>query len=363
MKFIHIADTHLDSAFNFLTNKADLGDIRRMDQRKTIKKMIDYAKENNIKYIFIAGDFYENSSIRESTVEYINNLFKEIPDTKIYITPGNHDPLTKNSYYLTFNWAENVKIFSSKIEKIEEEEFDLYGYGFDDFFMNHQDLNKLKNKNDSKINILITHSSLDGSKELNEYNPITTKELNDLKFDYVALGHIHKLNLENENQSIIYPGSTCSLGFDELGEHGMIVGEINKNEKGETNRNIKFIPLDSKEFIREECDISNMNSMEDIADYMNGLKTKNNKYYEIILIGNRKFEISKYTLYKLIENENIIKIKDTTKLGLDLEEIEKETSLRGIFVRKMKEKMDKQEIDQDLIEKAIEYGLQSLSGK
>ena len=42
--------------------------------------------------------------------------------------------------------------------------------------------------------------------------------------DYIALGHIHKpyYNIK-KNQKVVYSGSTISLGFDELGSHGMIV--------------------------------------------------------------------------------------------------------------------------------------------
>ena len=58
---------------------------------------------------------------------------------------------------------------------------------------------------------------------------MSTKMLREKGFDYIALGHIHKNNF-NKNENIIYPGSTISLGFDELGEHGMVVGEITKNE-------------------------------------------------------------------------------------------------------------------------------------
>ena len=54
-----------------------------------------------------------------------------------------------------------------------------------------------------------------------QYNAINTSDLEKIGFDYVALGHIHKTNFE-ENKKIIYPGSTISHGFDELGEHGMV---------------------------------------------------------------------------------------------------------------------------------------------
>ena len=122
MRFVHIADMHFDSPFVNLSDKDGLGDLRRLEQRKVLKKVIEYIRENNIKYLFISGDLYEQKYIKKSTIEYINNLFKEIPETKIFIAPGNHDPYVKNSYYNKFNWNDNVKIFNSNIEKVELED-------------------------------------------------------------------------------------------------------------------------------------------------------------------------------------------------------------------------------------------------
>ena len=88
MKFIHIADMHFDMPFTVLS-KNGLAEERRLDQRNIFNKMINYIKENDIEYLFIAGDLYENEYIRKSTIEYINNCFKQIPNTKIYITLKN----------------------------------------------------------------------------------------------------------------------------------------------------------------------------------------------------------------------------------------------------------------------------------
>ena len=49
--------------------KNKLGNIRRLEQRKAFKKMIEYIKENEIEYLLIAGDLYENEYIRKSTIE------------------------------------------------------------------------------------------------------------------------------------------------------------------------------------------------------------------------------------------------------------------------------------------------------
>ena len=99
MKFVNVADVHFDIPFRKISDRAGLGRERRIDQRKAFKRVIEFVKENNVDYLFIAGDLYEHEYIQESTIEYINNLFKTIKDTKIYITPGNHDPRIKNSYY------------------------------------------------------------------------------------------------------------------------------------------------------------------------------------------------------------------------------------------------------------------------
>ena len=46
MKFVHIADMHFDSPFVNLSDKNILGDLRRLQQRKVFKKVIEYIKEN-----------------------------------------------------------------------------------------------------------------------------------------------------------------------------------------------------------------------------------------------------------------------------------------------------------------------------
>ena len=49
--------------------------------------------------------------------------------------------------YRNFEWSENVKIFSSKIEKIELEDADIYGFGFDDFYCKDFNIKELNIKN------------------------------------------------------------------------------------------------------------------------------------------------------------------------------------------------------------------------
>ena len=342
MKFVHIADVHLDCPFKTISDRADLGVERRLEQRNALKKVINFIKENNIEYLFISGDLYEQEYIRESSICFLNNLFKEIPNTKIYITPGNHDPYIKDSYYMTYNWNNNVKIFTQRVEKVENEDVNIYGFGFNNFEMQENKLNEINILDKNKINILITHGDLVDS----IYNPMNKIELINKGFDYVALGHVHK---RDDSSNIVYPGSLISLGFDELGEHGMIVGEIIDDKLYK-----QFIPIDERKFIEQEINVTDILSEEELIEKINNINTENN-LYKINLIGYRNFPIN--INIKLIKN-NIIKIKNNTKIKINISE--NNYTLKGIFIKKLNEKKNKNEIDENTYEKILELGLQVL---
>ena len=206
---------------------------------------------------------------------------------------------------------------------------------------------------------MVIHGTLNGASiEEKQYNSIKEDLLQEKGFDYVALGHIHKLYYNSyENQRIVYPGSTTALGFDEIGKHGMIVGELNKE-----NIQLEFIPVDQTEFKIENIDVTEIISKEELIEKLNEIKFDENNLIEIYLIGKRNFEIDVYEIYKLISNEKIIKIKNKTKINYDLEKISQENTLRGIFVKKMLEKLNllDSEEEKELLEKSIEIGLDSL---
>lgn len=357
MKFVHLADLHLDAKFDSLSSIDGLPQKRRLEQRKALKDVVEYIKENDIKLFLISGDLYEQNYIRKSSIEYINKLFEEIPDTQIFIAPGNHDPYIKNSFYSTYTWSKNVHIFNENIEKIDFEDAHIYGFGFTDFYCKESEIEEIQVEEPDDINILITHGSLDGgSDDLREYNPLRQSKLKQLDFDYIALGHIHKPYYnEEKNQKIFYPGSTISLGFDELGEHGILVGDIEKDEL-----KVKFMTIDPRQYEEKEIDITEMTSNEEVLEKLQNLVLNNENLYKIILVGKRYFTLNIDEIKKLNSRENIVKIKDKTKVGIDIERIAEENNVRGIFVRNMLERKERENLDEDFIEKAIEIGLEVL---
>ena len=337
MKFVHIADVHFDAPFKTITDRAELGELRRLEQREAFKNVIEFIKENKVEYLFISGDLYEQEYIRKSTINYINKLFEEIKDTKVFIAPGNHDPYISNSYYKVFDWSSNVKIFTENVEKVENDACIIYGYGFNNYEMNENQLKNINIENENKINILITHGTIINGNELNGiYNPISKNELVNKGFDYIALGHIHK-------RDEYYPGSLISMGFDELGEHGFIYGEIN-DKKVST----KFIKADKRELKEIEVDVSNIYSEDELIEELNLIDTAND-LYKINLVGERNFVIN--LDIKLIQ-KNIIKVKDNTNLKIELKE--NNNTLKGIIAKQLNKKIENKEINKKEYDEIVE---------
>lgn len=385
MRFIHMADVHFDSPFTVLASRENLANERRLEQRKAFADTIEYIKENQIPFLFISGDLYEQKYIRKSTIEYINNLFKEIPNTQIFISPGNHDPFLINSFYNTFEWNNNVTIFNSEIKIIETAEADIYGFGFTDFYCENSQIEKINIKNKNKINILITHGSLDASKTLDmQYNPLNSNKLKEIGFDYVALGHIHKANYEENKNNFIYPGSLISFGFDELGEHGFLDVEINKNNSEKNNlinlkinnnnlnnseinnnnlkinKKIKFIKVDKRIFEEIKLNISEINSEEELIEKIKNVKTDKKRNYKIILEGYKNIEIDLNKIQKMVLNENILKVKDFSKAKYDIKELANQNNLKGVFINRILQKEEEGLCTKEEAEQAIEIFINAL---
>ena len=78
---------------------------------------------------------------------------------------------------------ENVKIFGSKIEKIETEEANIYGFGFDDFYCTHSGIEEFNLEDSDKLNILEIHGTIDGASiEEKQYNALSKKILLEKKY-------------------------------------------------------------------------------------------------------------------------------------------------------------------------------------
>src|ERR1700692_1261643 len=94
MKFIHAADIHLDSPLQSLALQ-DHAQIERMRRacRETFERLIDFAIEQKVAFVILAGDLYDRDSPNMQIAVFLRNQLARLDKNaiRVVIAKGNHD--------------------------------------------------------------------------------------------------------------------------------------------------------------------------------------------------------------------------------------------------------------------------------
>ena len=363
IKIIHAADLHFDTPFQDVSKEQS--NINREELKEVFLNIINFAKENSVDILLLAGDIFDNFTVSRQTLHFLENCFDKIKNTRIFISPGNHDPYGQNSFYKLINFPSNVHIFKGKIEKVYIKELNLnvWGAGFNDKFVRDSLLNTPQYSKE-QINIMVMHG--DVTSGTSDYNPIRLEQIKTSGMDYIALGHVHGFsNIKKEgNTSYAYSGCPQGRGFDELNDKGIIYGYV---YKGSTD--LSFVKTSKREYIQTSVDITDVfgyNELrEKIVQSIEG-ESRETNFHKIILTGeiSSDFNIDLNIInQKLSADFYYCKVVDKTTIKYDLEELSKGYSVKSIFVKKMREKIEKEENEdqKEILNLAFKLGILSLS--
>lgn len=365
VKIVHTADLHFDTPFNEVDEKQRL--INKEELKEVFKNIINFCKEKHVDILLLAGDIFDNLTLSRETIHFIENIFNDIKETRVFISPGNHDPYDNNSFYKLIKWPENVYVFKGNLEKvyIEELKTNVWGAAFNGKYVRKSIL-KGFSQNDEEINIMVIHGELSSSEEGNEYNPITLKNIRESGMDYIALGHRHNFSGVLKEGSTFYSYSGCpqGRGFDETGDKGIVYGYVAKGFA-----ELSFIKTCKRNYEEVYVDISNLFGYEEIREkILDSIKEndRKNNLYKIILKGevSEKFHIEeKIVKSKLLNDFYFCKVIDKTSIALDIKELSKGYSVKSIFVRKLVKKLKEAKTDEEreVIKMALKIGISSLS--
>lgn len=249
-KFIHTSDIHLGMKFNNKHFSLKEREKRREELWNTFDEIIKAAKIDNIQYIFIAGDMTESDYFTFKSLKRIIQKFKSIEDTKIIITCGSSDPFNINSMYDYIDWPKNVYIIKNtdSIQKInfKEDNLCIYSISWDKSSNNKSSqLVYDISVDEEKLNVLLLQcdtENMDG-----DALPINADLIKN-KFDYCALGGKHRF--EKIKNNVVYSGTPEPLSFDEINEHGIIKGVLEKK-----NVAYDFYPIAKRKYINRNIEI------------------------------------------------------------------------------------------------------------
>lgn len=229
MRFIHTGDIHLGA---HPENKREWAKDRGDEIWGTFERLIKKIKMDPVDLLIIAGDLFHRQPLRE--IKEVDYLLSTIPDTKVVICAGNHDAIKKGSFYEGFQWSENVIFLEDKnIMKADIDGMDVcvYGLSYHETEIEENLYDHIMIDDIHKINILVAH----GGDE--KHIPVNRKKLAMSGFDYVAMGHIHKPEIDEKNK-MAYCGSLEPIDMNDMGQRGYIYGEVSKH-----GLELEFVPF------------------------------------------------------------------------------------------------------------------------
>ena len=357
MKIIHCADLHLDSKMetNFTREQAE---ERRYEILTTFENMVDYAVENQIQVIIIAGDMFDTAQNQQKTIKNrVLDKIKEAKEVDFLYLQGNHD--NDNFFKEMADRPVNLKLFKNQWSGYRYGGIVITGIEFDGSQDSQIYSGLLLNEND--FNIVVLHGQISKYGEERKVETINLNVLQNKYIDYLALGHIHTYEKERLDYRGVYCYSGCleGRGFDECGEKGFVVVDIEGS-----NLSTEFVSNSKRSFHEIRVDISNYIEAEDIIkaveDHMVDIPAED--IVKIILEGEivEETDIDKeYINQKLKSRYYFSKILDQTELKIDYAKYEKDISLKGEFIRKANA-LDLGEAEKGEI---IKMGINAIVGK
>ena len=338
MKIIHCADIHLGAKISSFPK--EISENRKMLIRQSFSRMIKYAKHNGIKIILLCGDVFDRDNPFKKDISFFYNAIESTPEIDFLYLKGNHD---KDSEPLSLP---NLKTFTSN----------WINYTYDNVVISGIELSASNRSafysslslDETKKNIVMMHGQLDS-----EINLI---KLRDKNIDYLALGHIHSYSTQKiDNRGIaVYCGCLEGRGFDETGDKGFVIIDTDKNSH-------TFIPFSQNVIENLSVNVSNLTEGYSMAKRIRDTHSLNRtNIYQIELNGEVNADIEEFT--KDIESQlqydcSYVRVKDCTIKKIDYSLYENDNSLRGEFVRLVKNNPDLSEEDKRQI---IVYGLRAL---
>ncbi len=266
-KFIHSADLHLDSPLRGLAARPDAPkDEIRLATRRALRNLVDFAIEQSVNFVIIAGDVYDGDWQDYQTGLFFNSCMAKLRDYNIsvYLIRGNHDAQSNITKRLVL--PSNVTEFRAdkpETHYIEDIKAALHGQSFKQREVRENLALHYPDKAPGYFNIGILHTCAEGEDGHENYAPCKVEELVSKGYGYWALGHIHKLNILHENPYIVFPGNIQGRHIRETGEKGCTLVTVNGQDV-----TIEHHSLDVLRFYICEVDLTNADSDEDFTSFV-----------------------------------------------------------------------------------------------
>ena len=358
MKIIHCSDLHLDSKMETNLNREKARE-RKNEILITFEKMVEYAKQNDVEIIIIAGDLFDKKTVTAKAKKIVKNAILSNPEITFIYLKGNHD----EAGFIDEDeeMPANLKTFNSTSwSKYEFKNITISGieFGQTDNYEIYNSLFLEKNK----TNIVVMHGLEAEADVKDKTEIINLKALKNKNIDYLALGHIHSFKQGKIDKRGIYCYSGCleGRGFDECGEKGFVLLNV---EEGKITS--EFIPFAYRKLYEVHVDITGAVESKEIEDRIKEKIVGISELSLVKIVLEGEVELGEerdidYYIKKFEAHFYYLKIEDKTKVKIDYMKYQNDISLKGEFIRTVLEQKDLTEVEKN---KIIITGIKALAGE
>lgn len=363
MKIIHCADLHLDS--NMKTHlDADKAKERRNELLVTWKNMVRYAKEEDVSAILIAGDLFDKKVISAAARNAVTEAIVSNPEITFYYVSGNHE---KDSFLSSLlEIPQNLKTFGDNWTQYRLGNKTVLS-GIELGAMNPSETAAaLPVLAADEFNIVLMHGQESETGTRDKTELIALRDYRNRSIDYMALGHVHEYKCEKLDARGVYCYSGCleGRGFDECGEHGFVLLEIDEESR---SAHASFVPFAGRTLHVVPVDITGCHTSGQAAERVNAAaasKRINRKdMVRFVLTGTYEPDDDideHFVTISLNLPYYFFKVVDESVLHVDYNDYAADASLKGEFVRLVM--ADETLSDEDKAQ-VVKCGIEALRGE
>jgi exonuclease SbcD len=236
MRFVHIADAHLDTSF---AGRSEAVRRRlREASRQAFERAVDLAVREDAHAFLIAGDLFDGERLSFQTERFLLEQAARLGDhgiTVVYAT-GNHDPGSPESGPRPLVWPTCVRVAADATPRrflVQGPTGEPVGYVTTVGHTSERvrtDLSRLLPRPAGELpEVALLHTQVHSSVGSRAHHPYAPSELTYLLhsgFDYWALGHVHVRQSLSDDPPIWYAGSLQGRTHADRGERGALLVDL-----------------------------------------------------------------------------------------------------------------------------------------
>ena len=197
----------------------------------SIERLVALGNEKDAQLMLITGDVFEDNAVERLLVRKVGQLLAKF-NGKVFITPGNHDPLVPGSVWDHPVWEETSNLTVIRENKpVELEDCTIYPCPLKEKYSTKNPTSWIKAQDCTTIAIGMAHGNVEGLPDVEPDFPIPQNAAESAGLDYLGIGHWHSYSPYKDRSGAVrmaYSGTHETTKFGERESGNALLVEISQ---------------------------------------------------------------------------------------------------------------------------------------